>query len=65
MMKIIGFVGGLPNTPNTHPETLERLSYDEYYWEVRRAAAMNPNTPQHIKDLTKFKNYARFTLQCC
>ena len=45
--------------PNTPSETLERLSYDEDYW-VRWNVAENPNSPQYIKDLYKFKNYLRY-----
>ena len=46
------------NKRTTSPETLERLSYDKES-AVRYSVLQNPNTPQYIKDLYKFKTYLR------
>jgi hypothetical protein len=51
---------GVALNPNTPPETLEQLANDGGSWIRYCVAYYNPNTPQYILDLIKFKNYLKY-----
>ena len=48
------------SNPNTPPETLDRLANHEGWCVLYCVAYYNPNTPQYILDLIKFKNYLKY-----